>query len=469
MKTNFKNKTNLLLIGLLLAASVVSCKKKNSDANETVVVSTPQFQAGSIITSTTLSGTVKGTMQTGKTYNFASQVTINAGDTVVMQAGVKLLATNPAAQLIVKGTLISLGTKDAPNFITGQSMDNVQKPLNNQDPNSDPAFTPLWGGIQCDTSCKLLVIKWTHLDYSGGNWGTNPLLGYAAGSAMFTILFQNPNGIFILEDSWIYGSTTDGARVKGGKISIMRNTFEKCAYNDGEAINVKSGTVGDMAYNMIIGTAKNGLKASNKGGLNQTNVTMYNNTMVNGGFRSIDANRGASLNYEEGSKGLAYNNIIVNCRVGLRIVGNPAADTINMHYGNTLNYGDSTSIVHQFYPVAYVTHAQTTDIPKPSTFLPANYQSGMAYTPSINLLQANNPNFANFTLPQNAPHLRDVNSIGNHDFHLLNNSPAIGKGYTGFSPINSVSALTNEYLRASITLPNIDLGAYPTDGTGNKH
>jgi hypothetical protein len=460
-------KIYLLGIAVGLIATISSCKKHSS---EQVNISQPQFHAGQTITHDTLSGSVKGTMQAGKTYYFASQVTVNAGDTLVMQSGVKLLAINPSALLIVKGTFLSLGTKDAPNTITGVTGNTMVKPNYPVDPNSDPAFVPQWGGIQCDTLCPLLVVKWTHLDYAGGNLGTSPILTYKPNADLFTILFENPNGVYILEDSWIYGTTTDGTRVKGGKISIMRNTFEKIAYNDGEGVNVKSGTVGDMAYNMIIGTAKNGLKAANTGGLVQCNVSMYNNTMVNGGYRSIDPARGASMNYESLAKGIAYNNIIVNCRYGLRIVGGaPIADTLNLRYGNTLNYGDSSSVTDQFYPVGYLTKPMKSDIPLPSSFLPSNYKLGDAYTTPVNILSKNDPKFVSFTLPQVAPHLRDVNYIGTANFRLGSGSPAIGKGFTSFSPINSVSAITDPFLRATISLPNADLGAYTTDGSGNQH
>lgn len=431
-------------------------------------ISQPQFQAGETIKGDTLSGSVKGTMESGKTYYFASPITINAGDTLVMQEGVKLLAINPTAQLIVKGSFISLGSKDRPNTITGVTGDKMTKPNYAIDPNSDPAFTAQWGGIQCDVTCPLLVMKWTHLDYSGGNNGTSPLPGYKSGADLFTILFQNPNGIYILEDSWIYGTTTDGTRVKGGKIHMMRNTFEKIAYNDGEAINVKSGTVGDMAYNMIIGTAKNGQKVSNAGGLNQAIVVMYNNTFVNGGYRSKDPARGGSMNYEEGAAGKAFNNIMVNCKYGLRVLANPVADTLNLSYGNNLSYGDSASVINQFYPVSYVTIPKPTDIPAPSTFLPVGYKHGDAYV-APQLIAQNNPEFANFTLPQSAPHLRDINFIGTSNFRLQSGSPAIGKGTTAVTPMNTTAAVTNAYLRATVTPPNKDLGAYPTDGTGNQH
>ena len=61
----------------------------------------------------------------------------------------------------------------------------------------------------------------------------------------------------------------------------MRNTFEKGGFTGGESMNIKSGNVGIFAYNLIVGSATNGPKASNNGGVNpQTNVQFYNNTII---------------------------------------------------------------------------------------------------------------------------------------------------------------------------------------------
>lgn len=460
----------------LTSMFVTSCKKKNSEQPE---ISTPQYQVGENIQGDTLTGSVRGTMVSGHTYYFYDQVTINVGDTLVMQSGVKLLALNPNAQLIVKGSFISLGTKDNPNWITGEQafLNPSTYKLNSlQDPNTDPALMPtgkMWGGIQCDLTANLVDIKWTHLDFAGGTAdAANPPAGYTAGDDLFVIKFQNPDGVLILEDSWIYGSTTDAVRANGGKVHIMRNTAEKIAYNDGDCFNVKNSTVGDMAYNLIVGTAKGGTKASNKGtyGSVQTNINMYNNTYVSGGFRSVDPDRGANVNYEQGARGYAYNNIFVNCRTGLRILENPAADFANCFYGNNLSYGDDTSIVNEFYPTTHATEPHDSDIPNPATFYPGypgSYTLGQVYSAPF-LVGQNNPMFKNFSLPVTGT-ISLYNFVGNYDFHLLQNSPAIGVGFTGFSPLNATSEITDPALRATVTPPSIDLGAFPMDGSGNQH
>ncbi len=466
----------VLNFGMMTIAVIAmySCNK-----NDTSVISTPEKQVGQTITNDTLTGSVKGTMKSGKTYYFSSQVTINTGDTLLMQSGVKLLSLSPNAQIIVKGAFISLGTKDKPNWITGKDAYNNPgnyKLTTLQDPNVDPGLKPdgkLWGGIQCDETANLVDIKWTHLDFAGGTASAdNPPVGYTSGDDLFGIHFQNPDGILILEDSWVYGSTTDAVRMNGGKFSIMRNTIEKLAYNDGDALNVKNSSVGDMAYNLIVGTAKGGTKASNKGtyGSTQTYVNMYNNTYISGGWRSVDPDRGANGDYEQGARGNAYNNIMVNCKTGLRILENPAADTLHCYYGNNLSYGDTITVVNEFYPVTHVTKPQSTDIPDPATFYPGypdSYTLGEVYN-APQLVGQNNPMFVNFPLPVTGI-ISLYNFVGNYDFHLESDSPAIGKGYTEFSPLDATSAVSDADLKATVTPPNIDLGAFPTDGSGNQH
>jgi len=464
-------KSYLLGFAAILATAFYSCKKSSS---ETVNVSTPQYQSGQNVTSDTLTGSVKGTLVSGKTYYFKGQVTIPLNDTLVIQSGVKLLGIDTTSMFVVHGAFISLGSESAPNYITGVKGITMTKPNTPIPAESDPAFVAQWGGIQGQTDCQLIDIKWTHMDYVGGNNGTTPLAGYSAGDALFGIIFQNPNGYLIVEDSWWYGTTTDCIRVLGGKFHLMRNTIEKMALDDGDAFNIKNAGVGDMAYNLFVGTAKNGQKVSNKGtyGSAEANVVMYNSTFINGGWRSIDPARGANIDYEQGAEGKAYNNINVNCQYGLRVVGNPIADTANLRYGNTLNYGDSLSVVNQFYPVGYITVPQSTDIPNPSTYLPAGYTApanlGQAYN-APQLQYANNPKFVNFPLPQAQPQLRDINYVGTYNFRLGAGSPAIGAGNTSVQPLNATAAVSNPYLKATVTPPNKDLGCYPTDGTGNQH
>src|SRR5476651_2048719 len=78
------NQLVLVFAGLLVLSA---CHQK-----EIVSISPPLIVTANGITSDTLKGTVKGTLLHGKTYYFKSDITVNDGDTLLMQSGVTLIA-----------------------------------------------------------------------------------------------------------------------------------------------------------------------------------------------------------------------------------------------------------------------------------------------------------------------------------------------------------------------------------------
>ena len=452
----------------------VSCRKDtdNKDLWQAEVA-----QASPISDAVCLSGTVKGTMLSGKTYNVCGDIFVNSGDTLVIQEGVTLNFTGSSPTvpvgLGVKGTLLCLGTREKPVLITYPGVTKTDQLGAN--PDTDPALKGKWTGIIGATTCPLMVIKWTRIEF-GGAAISSAMKSFTGSSSPYPLYFANPYGSFVLEDSWLYGSVDDPWRINGGKIHVMRNTFEKCGYTGGEAMNAKAGTIGDFAYNLCIGMATNGPKLSNINvliGVPSSNVRIYNNTMVNCGFRRSAAGRGGSINFEEGAGGMAYNNLIVNCKFGLRIVSTPIADTANIRYGYNWYYADSLSVASQFIPSLSVSTAisqpQETDIPKPSTYLPQGWKVGDVYTAPANILGANNPQFINAPVPMPVGLLlRDIAVVGNYNFALKPTSPCIGAGYTGFSPRADIP-IDPRYGATEITPPGRDIGAYQSNGRGNQH
>jgi hypothetical protein len=460
---------------LLLIIFFASCKKQKDEKNlwkAVVPVASPISDAAC------LSGAIKGTMLANKTYTVCGDIFVNAGDTLTIQEGVHLnfglnATTNAPCGLGVQGSLFSLGTKDYPVWITYPGVTRTDN--YGADPNTDPALKGKWTGIIGAPSAKYMVFKWTHVEFGGAAIST-AMKTFTSGASPYPLYFANPNGIFVLEDSWIYGSTDDPWRINGGKISVMRNTFEKCGFTGGEAMNAKAGTIGDFAYNLIVGMATNGPKLSNVNvgiGVPGSNVRMYNNTIVNCGYRRLAAGRGGSINFEEGAAGMAYNNLIVNCKFGLRIVSNPIADTAHIRYGYNWYYADSLSVASQFIPSLSVSTAisqpQETDFPNPSTYLPANWHVGDVYTAPASILGANNPQFNNGPVPMPAGlKLADISVVGNYNFTLKPTSPCIGVGFTGFTPRADVP-VDLKYGATEITPPGKDIGCYQSNGRGNQH
>ena len=456
---------NKIYFACLCLLTLTACHKA-----ELAIISPPLHLVSNGITSDTLKGAVKGTMLSGKTYYFKSDITVNEGDTLQMEAGVKLIAIGDgktyqtAPEIIMHGTFISLGTKDKPNYITVQNADTYHTEANAQ--NYTNVFKGWWGGIVCwpDPSSKSanpggdLIIKWTHLEFAGGPASGNENGIYASGDPRYIIFFQNINRNFILEDSWVFGAKDDAIRVSGGKISVMRNTFELCGQSGGEFFNMKSGTRGDLAYNFMIGAATNALKASDAGSSGtQTNVNMYNNTMVNCGFRQTKSGRGGSINFEKAARGTVYNNIIANCRFGLRLTGD--ADLINIKYNNQYYYGQTQKIVDLFNAADGVSTFQSADVHSttPKDNDPAFYGYDLTafdYTA--------NPGPMTVSLQTPAAVM-----VGTSNFRLKSTSKALKAGKTDFTPMHAVTA-TGTY-GANITPPGKDAGAYQNDFSGNQH
>jgi hypothetical protein len=468
------------LIYILLGSSFLFFTACSKSSDQRVSISGQEFSAGSFIqngdTLNSKNGSngraIEGTLKAGQTYYLCSlyaDATINAGDTLVVQSGVQVLIVGPtsgagaigtqdhAPGIVVNGSFLCLGTKASPNLFTVADASLKSNPaLDPQSPNTDPAFKGYWGGIQGGSGSGDIIIKWTRLEYLGG---LTPLSAPTrAGLERYGIFVNNPAAHFVLEDCWLYGSANDMVRPAGCQFEIFRNTFEKVGFSAGECVNVKSGSVGDIGYNLVVGGTGNAFKTANAGGLSpQSNMTTYNNTVITTGYRQAQAGEGGSIDFENGGRGYAYNNLLADCAYGLGIRGGggstPIADTANIRYGYTYNYGDDTTFTYQFLPVGFITVQQPSDI-----------NGGDATTPG-----ANNPLFVNYSLPRSAStNFNDADYVGSFNFRLQSGSPAIAKGYTGFEPYALVK-VDPVFGVTEITPPGKDIGAYQSDGSGNQH
>jgi len=468
----------LIVVTAVMALVVASCKKPDNTPANT------GYQWGQTLSSDTIPAILSGTLAAGKTYYLYASTVIPAGDTLVIQPGctiwVEPSVSNPPS-ITVKGTLLSLGTQGSPIYISSF----LKKETQAEAGSKDPAFTSTsrWLGINGDVSCNLMVFKWTHVDFTGAEFGaTPPISALSPSSPSYAIFYQNADlkGQFILEDSWVYGSGVDAVRVQGGNINVMRNTFEKCGYTGGNAINVQGGTLGNIAYNVVIGAATNGINVSNANapaGGPETNILVYNNTIVNCGYRqSPQTGEGGSINFEYGAEGQAWNNLLIDCRVGLRMNSGAAApDITNVQYGYTYYYVDVDSTAGQIYPATYLTMPMATDIPTPTSYLYSGFTTGdttgaVAESLAVSIMVSKyNPIFINYALPNYLPYFIDY--VGNYSFRLQSTSPAIGKGTTvlGANPNPATITIDPNFGSSAITPIGGDPGAYQYNATGNQH
>ncbi len=398
---------NLCIVIAVIATVISSCSK----SNETTTVITPTVPPSNPITPGNITGFVKGTLTTGNTYTITGDLTIKLGDTLASQQGVTVIVTNNA-QINVQGTLLLVGTATQPISF-----------------NSNSGQPGSWGGFQCD-SAQSVTIKWAHIDNTGGPDPT--------GSPRKSVFVDAPINVDI-EDSWFTNGQDDLIRIgTGAKITIVRNTILCSGSTDGEAINLKTGVTGNVAYNVIYSQAGTGVKLETNDlvPIPQTNVNVFNNDMVSCGWRRGQAEPGRGVSLGVNARGNVYNNIMVNDYQGLEIFVD--ADTLNTKYGNNLfyasqdTYADTTgggnlqiSIRANFYPSDGTGKPQSTD-------LISNAVGNM------------DPMFKSFDGKVATPN----GATTTNDYHLLAGSPAIGKGNTTY---------------------NADIGAYTSDGKGNQH
>lgn len=394
----------MLIVGYLLTIISSSCKKA-----EVTTFNKVKIPASSPITPGNISGFVKGTLLTGQTYTVTGDVTVKKGDTLASQPGAIVIVKNNA-QFTIQGVLQLLGSKDQPIFF-----------------NSDVNKPGTWGGFQADTA-QAITIKWTHIDNTGGP--------DASGSARRTIIVANAIPVDI-EDSWFTNGQDDLMGLFGATVTILRNTISSSGSTDGEGINLKSGTKGVVAYNVVFSQAGSGIKLETNASkpFPQTEVDVYNNTLVSNGWRRGSAEPGRAVSVGVNAIGHIYNNIIVNDYHGIELFSD--GDLVHTTYGNNLFYAtvdtyadlvdpsQKINIRDNFYPASGLGKPQPTDL----------------ISKKIGNL---NPLFVKFDGTVAAP-----NGYPNtNDFHLQSTSPAFSAGNIKY---------------------NLDMGAYTSDGKGNQH
>lgn len=392
---------------IALSAALTSCSK-NESTQQTAPVTPPSHP----ITAGNISGLLKGTLLSGQTYTVTADVVVKKGDTLAAQPGATIVVKNNA-QFTINGVLQLLGSQDKPVFF-----------------NSDKNTPGTWGGFQCD-SAQAVTVKWTHIDNTGGLDPT--------ASPRKTLFVNKPINVDV-EDSWISGGEDDIVRCQSGaKVTILRNTFTSNGSTDGECVNLKSGVTGVVAYNVIFGQSGTAIKLETSATVPnpQTNVDVYNNTAVSCGWRRGAGEPGRGVSVGVNARGNIYNNIFVNNYEGLEVF--PDADVANVKYGNNLYYASVNT-----YNDNTVTPAIPINIR--SNFFPNDGVGKASASDIISTAVGNNdPKFKVFdaTVVGTA-----TGAVSTNDYHLQSGSPAIGKGNATY---------------------NADMGAYTSDGKGNKH
>ncbi len=345
-------------------------------------------------------GEVSGVWERNGTYTIEGHVFIPKGQSLVIQEGVTVIMADETigTEFIVSGNLYIKGTESNPVTFT------VPTALRTE----ENAMTGLWGGILCDSDVEEVLIKHAILEYAGALTTENSpsversLYKGSAGERVPALWSINSNTRIVVTNSVIRNVADDCFYFEGGKIIVMNNIFHTSGNTGGEAVNIKSGVTMDAAFNLIYSANTNAFKLSNSGDRTpQAEPYVYNNTILNTGWRR-PSTKGGSIWMEKQVNAKIFNNLLVNCRYGIKF---SKADN-RTEYDYNFYYGHNQLCVDQFQTSSDEVVRGANDI-------------------ASTLAGENNPLFVNYPLDTDMH-----NAIFNNawDFRLKSGSPAIGKG-----------------------------------------
>lgn len=391
MKINY-----LFIFSMVLLLSTVGCDNDDIDPD-----------GGPKPPEDGISGQVSGIWSKGNTYNVTGHLEIPAGQSLTIEEGVKVVMTDSLleTELIIKGELYCLGTKTNPVIFT----------VPDEWKNEAHLYGNLWGGMVAAPTSNAVVLQHTILEYGGAaTTEESPsvkagLYKAKAGKHLPALYYGNVNGKFVVINSIIRNFYDDALYVEGGKTIIANNLMYAVGAPADDAINLKSGVLADVAFNMIYSPNTSALKLSNDGERSpQLYVIGYNNTIINGGWRRPTI-KGGSIWVEKSVRVELYNNMIANDRFGIkRDKGNPEDDRSKFY--NTFYYGYTQEAVDQF---------------QPSDEIVEGIDDIIGTTAGDN-----DPRFVNYPLDTD---MYNADFDTDWDFHLQADSPALNKGKTDFT------------------------------------
>ncbi len=352
-------------------------------------------------------GEVSGIWPKGSVQHVNGDIIIPEGKSLTIEEGVTVLM-DPSAkpEVVVLGNLYVLGTAENP----------VKFTVDEKYRTEENAFGGLWGGILAPASCEELVLDNAIIEYGGATTSdasTSVKMGLyknTAGEALPAIWFNNVKGKLVVQNSIFRNLHEDCTYIEGGQIIFASNTFYTTGVTGGEAMNFKSGCLADVAYNLVYSTNTNALKLSNSGDRNpQAYIIIYNNTMLNTGWRRPTA-KGGSVWLEASVRADLYNNIFANTRFGIKRDPKKPEDS-------------RTKISHNWY---YGYDQATVD-----QFQPGNNDVVGGTNETIGKKAGDNdPKFVNYPLNTSVNNSRFDESW---DFHLQASSPALNAGTINFT------------------------------------
>ncbi len=416
------------------------------------------------------------------TYHVTSNVFVEKTASLTVMEGTTVIVDGQYS-FTVRGNFYSYGTATDSAVFTVPATQRTKANI----------FGGLWGGVLSSNTdgtntfaANEMVVQYTRIEYTGmlgQSWQDIVKLGEVAdtNTPEYALFFNNPTGTCVIQNSTFAYTADVAVQVDQGKILVNNNAFILNGESGGEAIDIKIGTYGDIAYNLFYKTATNAVKFNAKGG--STELHIYNNTVIESGWRQTShTDHGGSFTMEQGGKGMLYNNLIANCTRGVRFSDGKLADVThsfdgyNFHYLSVTGPVGTDNFTPEFYSSeGFIIHGNGKTAPNgyDSTYetahdIPTPVYTSNQFDAAATVAADKDPMFVNF----NASAFNNAAAVAAEepanegfpaafDFHLQAGSPALTGGKTGFSPYNT-TALTADGKTYSSPAPSGYIGAFGT-------
>ena len=381
---------------------------ENQGSNEVLKTDVAEYPVGSLVWSkdTTLSESVEIPVGTS--------LYIEPGVTVTCKSEVQV-----PVEIVVLGNLYCMGTAEKPVTFTSDT----KKPAD-------------WGGIICGYNSEEVVLNHVEVAYacatpteSSASF-QNHLFKTTIDGGVPAFHFCNVNGKFVMANCFFHDNYNDQTYFTGGNGVIINNIFADSgnAADGGEAINVKAGCKLDVANNIIYNACTNAFKLSNAGNsetISLTEMTVYNNTIVDCGWRRAKNKKGGSVWVEKAAKPIFVNNLIYDSRYGLKQPKQDGADMEHSRLTPNYYFASTETGVEQMAKDANLGIWYDTDI-KSSV-------AGQLNPLFKNFKQSDKMNInCEIDLQEKGAPLAFDNTW---NFEYQDNSPALSGGVTDFSPL----------------------------------
>ena len=379
-------------------------------------------QGSTDVFKTALAEYPKGALVWTKDTTLEESVEIPVGTSLYIEPGVTVTCKSEVqvpVEIVVLGNLYCMGTAEKPVTITSDT----KKPAD-------------WGGIICGYNSEEVVLNHVDIAYAGATPTEssasfqNKLFKTTIDGGVPAFHFCNVNGKFVMANCFFHDNYNDQTYFTGGKGVIVGNVFADSgnAADGGEAINVKSGCKLDVANNLIYNACTNALKLSNAGNSETvplTDMTVYNNTIVNCGWRRSKNKKGGSIWVEKAARPVMVNNLIYDSRFGLKQPKQDGADMDNSRMTPNYYFASTAKGVEQMAKNASLGIWYDTDVHSSVAGEGDPFFRNFSQTPKINInCEVDDP-------MEGAPLAYDKS----WNFTLLSGSPALVGGVTDFARI----------------------------------